>query len=107
MSVPTLLGPGQIVDHLRLLANLSPLEVLYPLKPPPHLEKQVRELAWTLGKRRFSAPELRILGVEDMVLNTPQRGSDRAAKPPRRLGRPWCCRRAARAKTEVEKDVEV
>ncbi|CAJ1440895.1 unnamed protein product [Effrenium voratum] len=70
-----------IADHLRLLAQLPKTNVLQPLTVPPSHEKQVRELAW-------------ILGVEDMVLCTPQYGRNgKAAALRPQLGRSFCCMR--------------
>ena len=69
-----------IVDHLRLLAELPPANVLEPLVAPPWLDTQVRDLAW-------------ILGVENMIVD-PQYGTNfGTSRLARRISRPFCCMR--------------
>ena len=76
-----------ISDHLRLLSQLSPDDVLQPVQVPSHHKKQVRELAW-------------ILGVEELMFS-PQYGTDPLmTKLPSKKWPFLCCARRSAAEQQ-------
>jgi len=76
-----------ISDHLRLLSQLSPDDVLQPVQVPSHHKKQVRELAW-------------ILGVEELIFS-PQYGTDPLMnKLPSKKWPFLCCARRSAAEQQ-------